>query len=55
MDKVYALYHADCTMPLGMYEAEWLAFEAIDTYAAQIHAPKNEFTVVSFNVNKVGA
>lgn len=53
MTKVYALYHADRTMPLGVYATEKLAFEAMEFCAGALGG-RQEYTVVSFNVfNKV--
>ena len=61
MTKVYALYHADRVMPIGVYATEELAFEAIKVYAASLATrsfteaeARKEFDVVHFNVlNKV--
>jgi len=54
MSKVYAVYHADRTMPIGVYATEKLAFEAIEFNVAYYAAARKEYDVVHFNVrNKV--
>jgi hypothetical protein len=42
MDKVFALYHADRTMPISVYATEELAFEAVEFYAAALLAKGNK-------------
>jgi len=52
MSKVYAVYHADHTMPIGVYATEKLAFEAIEFNVAHRlpAADRKEYDVVHFNV-----
>jgi hypothetical protein len=48
---VFALYHADCTKPIGVYATEKLAFEAIEVNVAYYTATdRKEYDVVQFNV-----
>ena len=60
MDKVFALYHADRTMPISVYATHDLALEAIEFYAAALAKgntrvfalaeARREFSVVCLNV-----
>lgn len=57
MTKVYALYHSSRSMPIGVFDTEKLAFEALNFYAVSlvrgtntVTAEKKEFDVVQFNV-----
>lgn len=49
---VYALYHESRTIPLGVFESEALALQAIDFYSPHYGGKINEFDVVSFPVIK---
>lgn len=53
MKTVYALYHASRTMPLGVFDTEKLAFEALNHYAPLFGGdkPRSEFDVVRFPVH----
>lgn len=51
MNKVFALYYTYRSMPIGMYNSEELAFQAMTWYTTNMDWERRDMNVVSFLVH----
>lgn len=51
MTKVFALYHDSRMKPLGIFDTQDLAFQALEWYVANHTLERRGFDVVSMNVH----